>query len=225
MAATVDQISGGRLELGIGAGIQQNEHKAYGFSFPATKNRIQQMDEALDILKLLWTQETASYTGKHYSLHEAVCEPKPLQKPHPPITVGGAGEQLTLRVTVKHANRFDWGYLPSMEQYMHKLQVLKKHCNAVGRDFDGIEKSCWPFGQFFLAENQNELTKLVPKWIPEGVEKKEFMKANFVGTPEECIKQIQRYVDVGVTYFMLYFGDFPSLRGLKLFARTVLPHF
>ncbi|MFA5364341.1 MAG: TIGR03560 family F420-dependent LLM class oxidoreductase [Candidatus Bathyarchaeia archaeon] len=225
MAATVDGISNGRLELGIGAGIQQNEHQAYGVAFPCPMIRIQQMDEALDVMKLLWTQETASYSGKHYSLHNAICEPKPLQKPYPPITVGGAGEQLTLGVTAKHANRFDWGYLPSKKEYLHKLQVLTKHCNDVGRDVDEIEKSCWPFGQIFLGKNKNELNKLVPNWLPKGVELKEFMQTNFVGTPEDCIKQIQEYVDVGVTYFMLYFGDFPSLRGLKLFAQTVLPNF
>ena len=89
MAATVDNISEGRLELAIGAGVQKNEHNAYGFPFPSSKARIERLGEAVEIIKMMWTEEKASYNGKHYLIHDAVCEPKPVQKPHPPITVGG----------------------------------------------------------------------------------------------------------------------------------------
>ena len=124
MAATLDNISNGRLELGIGAGVQKNEHYAYGFPFLAPKSRIERLNEAVEIIKKLWTEEKANYSGKYYSIRDTVCEPKPLQKPHPSIVIGGCGEKLTLRVTTQHADRYDWGYLPSLEEYKRKLKVL-----------------------------------------------------------------------------------------------------
>jgi F420-dependent oxidoreductase-like protein len=224
MAATVDNISNGRLELGIGAGVQKSEHTAYGFPFPTPKTRIEHLDEATEIIKQLWTQEKTTHNGKHYKLEDAVCEPKPVQKPHPPIVIGGGGEKLTLKVTAKHADRFDWGYMPSIEDYEHKLKILKKHCEAVGRNFHEIEKSCWPMGQTFLAENQQDLKKKLPQWLPKGVTQKDFTQKNFVGTPKDCIKQIRQYRELDINHFMLFFGDFPDLKGLNLFAEKVVPN-
>ncbi len=219
MAATFDNISDGRLELGVGAGVQKSEHNAYGFSFPSSKARIERLNEAVAIIKKLWTEEKASYSGKHYRIIDAVCEPKPVQKPHPPIIVGGGGEKLTLRVTAQHADRYDWGYIPSIEQYRRKLNVLEKHCEAVGRRFDEIEKSCWPAGQIFIGEDIDEM---VSQWVPKGVSLEDFMQTSFVGTPEDCIKLLQPYANLGVTQFMLFFGDLPSLDGLRLFAENVV---
>jgi len=222
MAATVDNISNGRLELGIGAGVQKNEHNAYGFPFPSTKARIERMNEAVEIIKKLWTEEKASYNGKHYMIRDAVCEPKPVQKPYPPITIGGGGEKLTLMVTARHADRYDWGYLPSLELYTHKLKVLEKHCDAVGRSFNEIEKSCWPAGQISIGDDRKELEKKVSLWLPKGVILEDFMRTSFVGTPEDCIKQLRQYMNLGVTHFMLFFADLPDLRGLRLFAENVV---
>jgi F420-dependent oxidoreductase-like protein len=222
MAATLDNISNGRLEFGIGAGVQKNEHNAYGFPFPSSKARIERMNEAVEIIKKMWTEEKASYNGKHYMIRDAVCEPKPVQKPHPPITIGGGGEKLTLRVTARHADRYDWGYLSSLELYKRKLKVLEKHCDAVGRSFHEIEKSCWPAGQIFIGEDRKELEKRVLQLMPKGVILEDFMRTSFVGTPEDCIKQLRQYLNLGVTHFMLFFGDLPDLRGLRLFAENVV---
>ena len=222
MAATVDNISNGRLELGIGAGVQKNEHNAYGFPVPSSKARIERMNEAVEIIKKMWTEEKASYNGKHYTIKDAVCEPKPVQKPHPPITIGGGGEKLTLRVTARHADRYDWGYLSSLELYKRKLKVLEKHCDAVGRSFHEIEKSCWPAGQIFIGEDRKDLDERVLQWLPKGVILEDFMRTSFVGTPEDCIKQIRQYLNLGVTHFMLFFGDLPDLRGLRLFAENIV---
>ena len=221
MAATLDVISNGRLELGIGAGVSEGEHLAYGIPFPKSSVRIEQMKEAIEIIKKLWMEEKADYNGKYYKIEKAICEPKPLQKPYPPIIIGGGGEKLTLRVTAEHANRYDWGFLLSMEQYKHKLKVLERHCSAVGRDFREIEKSCWPGGQVFIAPDQKELDEKIAKWKPKGVSLEDFKARNLVGTPDECIEKIQTYVDLGVTCFMLMFGDLPSNRGMMLFAKEV----
>jgi F420-dependent oxidoreductase-like protein len=223
MAATVDNISDGRLELGIGAGVQKSEHDAYGFTFPSSKTRIERLSEAVEVIKKLWTEKKASYSGKHYRITDAVCEPKPLQKPHPPIVIGGGGEKLTLKVTAKHANRYDWGYIPSLELYKCKLKILENHCKSVARSFDDIEKSCWPEGQIFLGENKKDVDEMVSQWVPEGVSLEDFMRTSFVGTPEVLRRQIRQYLNLGVTQFMLFFGDLPDLNGLRLFAEKVIP--
>jgi len=223
MATTLDNISDGRLELGIGAGVQENEHIAYGYPFLSPKARVERLNEAVEIIKKMWTEQNASYSGKHYQIHDAVCEPKPVQKPHPPIVIGGGGEQLTLKVTAKNANRLDWGYVPSLKEYSRKLRILENHCKFVGRSFDDIEKSCWPSGQIFIGEDKKELKEKTFRCVPEGVSWEDFIQTSFVGNPKECVKLLRQYVDVGVTYFMLYFGDFPDLDGLRLFAKEVIP--
>jgi len=221
IAATVDVVSGGRLEFGVGAGVQETEHRAYGFPFPTASIRIERMKEAVEIIKALWSEEKASYNGEHYSLKAAVCEPKPLQKPHPPITIGGSGEKLLLKVTAQHADRYDWGYVPSIALYKHKLQVLESHCNAVGRDFREIERSCWPGGQVVIARNQGELRGKIAQEKPKSLALADFERTSLIGTPDECAKKLQPYVDLGVTHFMLFFGDLPRLGSLRLFAETV----
>ena len=222
ISATVDNISNGRLELGIGAGVQKNEHDAYGFSFPSPKVRIERLNEAIEVIKKMWTEEKTSYKGKYYRTNEAVCEPKPVQKPHPPITIGGSGEKLTLKTTAQHANRYDWGYVPSLELYKHKLDVLKSYCKALGRDFNEIEKSSWLGGQIFIVSDQKELDKKVSQLKPKNVSLKDFKKFNFVATPDACRQEIHRYTSLGVTYFMLFFGDLPDLSSVRLFAEKVV---
>jgi F420-dependent oxidoreductase-like protein len=222
MTATLDVISGGRLEFGIGAGVNKDEHIAYGIPFPEAGIRIERMKEAVEIIKEMWTEEKASYKGKHYEINEVVCEPKPVQKPHPPITIGGGGEKLTLKVTAQYADRYDFGYLPSLELYKHKLEVLKNYCRAVGRDPQEIEKSCWPGGQVLIARNQKELSKKVSARKPESISLSDFEKLDLIGTPDDCLKKLQPYAYLGVTHFMLFFSDLPSLDGLRLFAGSVM---
>jgi alkanesulfonate monooxygenase SsuD/methylene tetrahydromethanopterin reductase-like flavin-dependent oxidoreductase (luciferase family) len=222
MAATLDVISNGRLEFGIGAGVQRDEHIAYGVSFPEPSVRISRMREAVEIVKKMWIEEKASYAGKYYKIRAAVCEPKPVQKPHPPITIGGSGEKLMMKVAARHADRYDWGYLSSFELYKHKLRVLESRCKAVGRDFQEIEKSCWLGGQMFIASNRKELDEKVSQWKPKGVSLEDFEKFSLICTPDDCLQRTQQYASLGVTYFMLFFGDMPSVNGMRLFAETVL---
>ena len=221
-AATLDVLSNGRLEFGVGAGCQEAEHLAYGYGFPKASVRIEGLGEALEVITRLWTQEKSNYQGKHYTLRDAVCEPKPLQKPHPPITVGGGGEKLTMKITAKYADRFDWGSLSSVEDYKRKLELLQEQCKVVGRDFGEIERSCWPGGQVLIGQNQRELEEMLSIRKPSSLPMDEFRKGNLSGTPNECRKQMQVYVDLGVTYFMLYFADLPSTDGLKLFSEEVV---
>lgn len=221
MAATLDVISNGRLELGIGAGVQRDEHTAYGIPFPASHERVTRMKESVEIIKKLWIEEKTSYRGKYYRINEALCEPKPLQKPHPPITIGGSGEKLTLKVAAQHGDRFDWGYIPSLEMYKHKLDIMETHCKNMGRDFQEIERSCWLGGQIFLANDRKALEKKIMRWKPKNISLEDFEKYSFVATSEECRHRIRQYASLGVTYFMLFFGDLPDRGSLRFFAETI----
>ncbi len=224
-AATLDVVSNGRLEFGIGAGVQKTEHIAYGFGFPKLSDRVECLGEALEVIKRLWTQEKTAYQGKCYSLKDAVCEPKPIQKPHPPITIGGSEEKNTLKVTAKYADRFDWGYLPSAEVYKHKLEVLENYCRTMGRDFGEIERSAWPSGQILIAENQNALDEKTGTLKPPNMSLQDYMKGTLAVIASECQNPLQPYIDLDATYFMLYFADLPSTDGLRLFAEAAANKF
>jgi F420-dependent oxidoreductase-like protein len=140
MAATVDVISGGRLEFGVGAGWNEYEHQSMGIPLYAPGERIRRLGEACELTRLLWTQELTDYDGRYYQLSQARLNPKPIQKPYPPIVIGGSGEQLTMRVVAQHADV--WNFMPAnVEELQHKLRVLHEHCAAVGRDPAEIELS------------------------------------------------------------------------------------
>jgi F420-dependent oxidoreductase-like protein len=137
IAATVDIISNGRLDIGIGAGWNEYEHASMGIPLYAPGERIRRLDEACQILKGLFTQELTTFDGRYYQLKEARREPKPVQQPHPPLLIGGSGEQLTLRVAAKHADIWNFVAGP-VDVFQHKVDVLKGHCDTVGRNFDEI---------------------------------------------------------------------------------------
>ncbi len=140
MAATVDVISAGRLDFGVGAGWNEYEHASMGLPLYTPGERIRRLGEACEITKRLFTQQLTDFDGRYYQLKDARCEPKPIQKPYPPFVIGGAGEQLTLRVVAQYADV--WNSMPaSVEEYQRKLQILHEHCEVVGRDPAQIESS------------------------------------------------------------------------------------
>jgi F420-dependent oxidoreductase-like protein len=140
IAAGVDQISRGRLTFGIGAGWLEAEYKQYGWEFPPKPaTRIAQMEEAIKLIRAMWTEKRATFHGKWFHCEDAILEPKPVQKPHPPIMIGGSGEQLTLRAVARHANACNLFGPPDMVR--QKLEVLKRHCEAEKRDYNEIERT------------------------------------------------------------------------------------
>jgi F420-dependent oxidoreductase-like protein len=140
MAATVDVISNGRLDFGVGAGWNEYEHQSMGIPLYPPGERIRRLGEACEIAKRLWTQHLTDFDGRYYQLKDARCEPKPVQKPYPPIVIGGSGEQLTLRVTAQYADIWNASN-PDLETFRHKVKVLHEHCDAIGRDPKEIELS------------------------------------------------------------------------------------
>ena len=137
MAATYDVFSNGRLDLGIGAGWNDREANAYGISFGTMGTRLDQLEEAIQVIRLLFREKASNFSGRYYQLTDAYCEPKPIQVGGPPITIGGQGEKRTLRIAARYAD--DWNFPGGTpEQFAHKIEVLKGHCDDVGRDFSEI---------------------------------------------------------------------------------------
>jgi len=164
MAATVDIISNGRLIFGIGAGWFELEHQVYDIPFPPIGERLISLDESLTLIKKLWKQETANFTGRHHHLHDAPFEPKPIQQPHPPILVGAAGEKIALGIVARHADM--WNTFGSPETFRHKIEVLAEHCAHIGRDPDEIEKSVLISTTFSSDDNTRQL---IEDYIAMGV--------------------------------------------------------
>lgn len=220
ITATVDVISGGRLDWGIGAGWYENEYRAYGYDFPKPKDRIGMLRESVEIVKSMWTEAETTYKGQYYELVRANCDPKPLQDPHPPIWIGGGGEQLTLRVVAKHADCSNFGGSP--DEFARKREILKGHCKAVGRDEGEIRKTWSP--ELFVRETEAELRSggNPSLW---GGDFDEWRAANLVGTPDEVAEKVQRYVDLGCSGFIPWCSDYPDTTSMELFATQVIPAF
>jgi F420-dependent oxidoreductase-like protein len=155
MATTVDIISGGRLILGLGAGWFELEHHEYGVPFHTIGGRLRRLDEALQIIKLLWTQERANFRGKHFKLKNASFNPKPVQKPHPPILIGASGENIALGIVAQHAQM--WNSFGSPEVFRAKISRLNEHCSRIGRNPATIEKSVLVSGMFALEDARREV--------------------------------------------------------------------
>src|SRR6185436_14780066 len=139
MAAQVDVISGGRLLLGLGAGWQRNEHEAYNIPYYTMRERLERLDEACEVIRSLWTQSRSNFSGRYYQLSDAPLDPKPVQKPHPELMIGGGGEKVTLRIVARHADHWNvWG---GPNVLARKSAILEEHCAKAGRDSKTIARS------------------------------------------------------------------------------------
>jgi len=220
ITSTLDVISGGRLDWGIGAGWYENEYQGYGYEFAPPRVRIGMLREAVEIVRSMWTEPETTYDGRYYQLRRANCDPKPLQRPHPPVLIGGGGEQLTLRVVARLADRSNFGGKP--HEFAHKCEVLKQHCKEVGRDYDEIEKTM--SGEVFVRETEAELVAAGSKSL-WGEPLESWREGNLVGTPDQVAEKIQRYVELGCTSFMPWCSDYPSDETVRLLAAKVIPQF
>jgi len=231
MAATLDVISGGRLIFGYGAGWHEREYQAYGIPFPKPSIRVKQMKEGLKIIKRLWTEkEGVTYKGKYYGVQGAVCEPKPLQKPHPPIMVG-AWKPLMLEAVAELANIWDMGGDPSIETYKEKLAILEEKCSKLSRPFEGLKKSL--HGHILIGPTEQRVREIKRRiergWGGAYGTLRGYaygqMDRVISGTPDQCVEKLGSFVDVGVSQFIFIFLDFPSLEGIRLLAEKVITQF
>ncbi len=230
VAASIDAISGGRVEMGIGAGWYEHEFKGYGYPFPKPSVRIGELREAVEIMQRLWTEDVVTYQGTHYTLDGAICRPRPEQDPHIPFWIAGGGEQLTLNVAARYAQYTNFG--GSRERFEHKSEVLRRHCADVGRDFDEITRS----SNFIVicedseAGVEDRVRWYIDHYTPfvgrERAEKavRDNIGGGLVGTPGQIVEQLAARERGGLGYAICYFPDAAyGGEGMRRFAREVVP--
>ena len=214
MGATLQLLSSGRFILGIGAGWDAEEYRAYGYDFPAADVRVEQLEEALQIIKALWTEEQATFEGKYYRVYKAYCEPKP--DPLPTVMVGAFKPKM-LRLTAQYA---DWWNVSStgFSKYRGILKEFERACRDVGRDPAEVRRS-W-CGGCVCAPSHEAAEAIAGDRYSTHDPDDDF---DFVGTPKQIIEQMRPFIDMGVDHFMLDCGGFPSLTTLELLVNEVLP--
>jgi F420-dependent oxidoreductase-like protein len=221
MATTVDVISGGRLDFGIGSGWFEREHRAFGIPFRTARERCDMLDEALTVVRGLWSEREATFAGRYYQLDAAVAEPKPVQRPHPPILVAASGEKRMLRIVARHADA--WNGFGSPEVFRHKIAVLGEHCRAEGRDPAAIEKSV--LVPAALGDDEAAFAPLIEGYAHyQGLPPAEARSWMLVGTADAITRQLEAYMAVGVTHFILTLTPF-NFDVLERFAAEVMPRF
>lgn len=213
MAATLDVISGGRVELGIGAGWFEAEYTAYGFDFPPAKVRVSQLEESLEIIRRVWTDADPTFEGEHYRISGAVCDPRPVQDPYPRIWVGGEGDRVH-RISSRLATGFNARWW-SPERFAERATFLAEACATHGRDPSTLHSSATlavicSYDADDVARQRARFTA-----IPED---------GFVlGDPERCIERLKAYVDAGVHHFLFTVPDVADTETLQLLGTHVLP--
>ncbi len=204
--STLDIISNGRVELGIGAGWYEQEYTAYGFDFPSNVSRIKQLDESLSIIKAMWKERRSFYEGKYYRIKEAICNPKPIQKPNPIIMIGGSGEKYLLKVVAKHADRYNL-FFGTTNEMKTKISLLKEYCNSIGRDYKEIQYSI--VLPCIIKNTDKEVNEVLVQYKRKDKtleQRLQYLVGGVtVGTPEKVLQGIKRYLDIGVTHFILHF--------------------
>jgi F420-dependent oxidoreductase-like protein len=222
MAATLDVISGGRFELGIGAGWHEPEYRAYGFDFPRAATRIEQLGEAVRLIKRLWTGERVDFSGRYYRVTDGQCRPVPVQLPRPPIMIGGSGERKMLRLVAEEADIWN-ASAGNYAQLDHKIAVLREHCRAVGRDVASLELSL----QDLVVIAPTDAALQAP--LADARRRLSFFgnvdEIATIGTPDRCIDTIRKKVSQGITYFVCLFTDGGQPDTVRLFGERVLPAF
>ena len=224
MAASVDNVSDGRLNFGVGAGWKEAEYKAYGYPFPSPDTRIRQLNDALEIAKRMWTEGRATYEGRYYSVKDAICAPKPIQKPHPPIWIGGTGS-FTLKIAARHADAINFAWTIPVQQFKAKLDEFRGYCEARDRDYSSIRKSAGLM--ITMAEDEDALkVKLRDREARCDTPYMRYLAkqpANLVGTTDQVAARIKEYMGLGVDHFILRFHFGEEIEGLKLFTEKVRP--
>ncbi len=232
MAATLDVISGGRLDFGIGTGWHKTELREYGLPwFDPPKERVDFLEETIQIVKNMWAQENPTFSGKYFSIKNAFCNPKPVQKPWPPIWIGGGGEKRLLKLVAEYADGWD---IPACtpDIYSHKVEVIRDYCRQLGTDFEHIERS---IDTNIVVSTDPSMVKRVAEWYdwlrdlqsevaslkpPVDVE-----KLFIIGSVSQCVKRMEEYVESGVQRFKFYFFDYPKLDSAEIIGKDIIPSF
>jgi len=221
-AACIDVYSAGRLILGLGAGWFHQEYASYGYEYPADRHRLAVLEETLEVVRRLWTEDAVTYAGAHLQFDDAHCHPKPLQQ-LPRMLVGGGGEQVTLRIAARHADATNWQV--GLEAFVRKSGLLERYCEEVGRPFDSIVRTHGPDCAIFDTDAECRAWCQSPGggdlWGPSDTD--EYLADNLVGTVEQVTDKTQGFVDAGCKEFILWLRDYPGDETLRRFMGEVVP--
>ena len=213
MASSIQHLTYGRLILGYGAGWYEPEYRSYGFDYPSARTRIEMLDEGVRVMKSMWTDSPANFSGEYYHVDNVHCEPLP--DPLPILMLGGGGERRTLRVVAEHA---DWwnDVMRPVDQLQRKLDALKVHCEAIGRDYDSIRKTLAP--RFYLHRTHSKALEMAGDKMTSD-------QPPIAGDPVAVTEQLMELVEMGFDFSVATFPQFQELDDMKLFVNEVMPHF
>jgi len=218
MASTVDVLSHGRLDFGIGAGWYEHEFRAYGYDYPDAPERLRYLREAVQVILAMWTQNEAVFEGKYYHINDAINQPKGVQKPHIPMLIGGGGEQVTLKLVAQYGDACNIGHLDKAG-LEHKFAVLKKHCEDIGRDYNTIKRTV--LFNCAIAETDNAaIAKAAPftRNIPSG----RLREQALIGTPDTIRRRLAEIEEAGAQEIILFMPDSKDLASVRLFAHECM---
>ncbi|WP_298807013.1 LLM class F420-dependent oxidoreductase [uncultured Pseudokineococcus sp.] len=229
VAATVDVVSGGRVEMGIGAGWYEHEWRAYGYGFPRAGERLAMLEEGVEVMRQLWTDGVATLDGEHYQVDGAICRPLPLQEGGIPFWIAGGGEKKTLRTAARYAAYTNFDGSP--EGFAHKSSVLEGHCRDLGRDYAEITRSAnynvvIGRDEAEVADRLEQVRARVASVAPEKADEvvEGLRSGPAVGTPEQVVEKLREVGDLGMTYAITYFAEAAyDTSGIELFEREVVP--
>ena len=214
MASTVDVLSHGRLDFGIGAGWYEHEYRAYGYDYPDTPGRLRRLREALQVILAMWTQEEAVYEGAYYQVRGAINQPKGVQKPHIPLLIGGGGEQVTLKLVAQYADACNIN--GDAATIARKFAILRQHCDSVGREYSDIRRTAGAVCA--IGETEEQARAKIP---PELLGRPLFAGA-LIGTPDAIRRSLDELEAIGVQEVVLSFPDVLNLDTLRFFADEFL---
>ncbi|WP_454085705.1 LLM class F420-dependent oxidoreductase [Georgenia sp. Marseille-Q6866] len=231
VAATVDHVSGGRLEMGIGAGWYEHEWRAYGYGFPRAGERLAMLDEGVQIMRQAWREGRATFSGKHYEVDGAICRPLPLQEGGVPLWIAGGGEKVTLKIAARYADYTNFDGTP--EGFARKSEILAEHCREVGTDFGRITRSAnynVAIGRD-EAEVRDRVEQLADRLRRAGVDEERVQRElgsvrdlPAYGTPEQIVEKLRALEEQGMSYGIFYFPEAAyDTSGIELFEREVAP--
>lgn len=218
MASTVDVLSHGRLDFGIGAGWYEHEYRAYGYDFHEAPERLRYLREAVQVILAMWTQNEAVFEGKYYRINGAINQPKGAQKPHIPMLIGGGGEQVTLKLVAQYGDACNIGHLDN-DGLKHKFGVLKKHCEDIGRDYNTIKRTVL-FNCAIAETDEAAMAKAASftRNIPSG----RLREQAIIGTPDTIRRRLAEIEEAGAQEIILFMPDSKDLAAVRLFAHECM---
>ncbi|GAC1464235.1 MAG: LLM class F420-dependent oxidoreductase [Ktedonobacteraceae bacterium] len=217
MASTVDVLSHGRLDFGIGAGWYEHEYRAYGYEYPDAPERLRYMREAVQVFLAMWTQEEAVFDGKYYQVRGAINQPKGVQKPHIPLLIGGSGEQVTLKLVAQYGDACNISNA-DIPVLAHKFAVLKQHCDAIGRDYNSIKRTL--LINCTIGETEEEALEKLPTSSRNQLDTLRLQ--SLFGTPHMIRERLAEYEEAGVQEVIIWFADAAHLHSVRLFAEQCM---